>query len=102
MRQYLLDTNVLGAYLQGRQGALSLAKMRIHNDEAATSIVVYGEITEYLKGFAEFRKYQAALRTLLRKVYPYPLTLQCLSSMQTSGVRCVHLMGRDLLEILIP
>ena len=74
MRQYLLDTNVLGAYLQGRQGALSLAKMWIHNDEAATSIVVYGEITEYLKGFAEFRKYQAALRTLLRKVHPYPLT----------------------------
>ena len=74
MRQYLLDTNVLGAYLQGRPGALSLAKVWIHNDEAATSIVVYGEITEYLKGFAEFRKYQAALRTLLRKVHPYPLT----------------------------
>ena len=46
--------------------------MWIHNDEAATSIVAYGEITEYLKGFAEFRKYQAALRTLLRKVHPYP------------------------------
>ena len=74
MRQYLLDTNVLGAYLQGRPGALSLAKVWIHNDEAATSIVVYGEITEYLKGFAEFPKYQAVLRTLLRKVHPYPLT----------------------------
>lgn len=74
MRQYLLDTNVLGAYLQGRSGALSLAQDWVHHDEATTSIVVYGEITEYLKSFAEFPRYQAALRTLLRKVHPYPLT----------------------------
>lgn len=74
MRQYLLDTNVLGAYLQGRTGAISLARAWIHNDEAATSIVVYGEITEYLKGFPGFTKHQAALRILLKKVHPYPLT----------------------------
>jgi predicted nucleic acid-binding protein len=30
MKQYLLDTNVLGAYLQGRPGALSLAQAWIH------------------------------------------------------------------------
>lgn len=74
MRQYLLDTNVLGAYLQGRAGAISLAQAWIHHGEAATSIVVYGEIMEYLKGFAEFPRHQAELRTLLRKVYPYPMT----------------------------
>jgi len=74
MRQYLLDTNVLGAYLQGRPGALSLAQEWIHNDETATSIVVYGEITEYLKGFEEYPRHLVALRTLLRKVHPYPLT----------------------------
>mgnify|MGYP002402531619 CR=1 FL=1 len=74
MRQYLLDTNVLGAYLQGRPGALSLAQAWIHNDEAATSIVVYGETMEYLKGFVEFPRHQVALRTLLKKVRPYPLT----------------------------
>ncbi len=74
MRQYLLDTNVPGAYLQGRIGALSLAQAWIHNDEAATSIVVYGEITEYLRGFAGFLKHQMALRNLLKKVHPYPLT----------------------------
>jgi tRNA(fMet)-specific endonuclease VapC len=78
MRQYLLDTNVLGAYLQGRSGALSLARSWIHNNEATTSIVVYGELTEYLKGFAEFSRYQAALRTLLKKVHPYPLTYSLL------------------------
>jgi predicted nucleic acid-binding protein len=38
------------------------------------SIVVYGEIMEYLKGFTGFPRHQSALRTLLRKVYPYPLT----------------------------
>jgi tRNA(fMet)-specific endonuclease VapC len=74
MKQYLLDANVLGAYLQDRPGALSLARAWIYNDEAATSIVVYGEITEYLKSFPEFSRHQAALRTLLRKVRPYPLT----------------------------
>lgn len=74
MRQYLLDTNILGAYLQGRPGAVKLAQGWIHHDEAATSMVVYGEITEYLKGFADYPRYQAALRTLLRKVHPYPLT----------------------------
>lgn len=74
MRQYLLDSNVLGAYLQGRPGAISLAQPWVHHDEAATSIVVYGELTEYLKSFKEFPRHLAALRTLLRKVHPYPLT----------------------------
>ena len=74
MRQYLLDANIVGAYLQARPGALLLAQEGIHNDETATSIVVYGEIMEYLKGFKDFHRHQLALRTLFRKVYPYPLT----------------------------
>lgn len=74
MRHYLLDTNILGAYLLGRSGAVQLAQPWIHNDEAATSMVVYGEIVEYLKGFTDYVRHQAALRMLFRKVYPYPLT----------------------------
>ena len=74
MRKYLLDTNILGAYLQGRPGAVKLAQPWIHSNAAATSIVVYGEITEYLKSFADYSHRQMALRVLLRKVYPYPLT----------------------------
>ncbi|HEX3640768.1 MAG TPA: type II toxin-antitoxin system VapC family toxin [Ktedonobacteraceae bacterium] len=70
----MLDANVLGAYLQERPGAISLARTWIHNDEVATSIVIYGELTEYLKSFPDFPRHQAALRTLLRKVRPYPLT----------------------------
>lgn len=74
MRKYLLDTNILGAYLQGRPGAVKLAQPWIYSDAAATSVVVYGEITEYLKGLADYSHRQVALRVLLRKVYPYPLT----------------------------
>ncbi len=74
MRRYLLDTNILGAYLQGRSGAVKIAQTWIYNDQAATSIVVYAEITEYLKGFSDYSRRETDLRMLLRKVYPYPLT----------------------------
>jgi tRNA(fMet)-specific endonuclease VapC len=74
MRQYLLDANVLSAYLQGRPGALSLAQDWVQNDNASTSLVVYGELIEYIRSFNDFSKHQIALRLLLRKVYPYPLT----------------------------
>src|SRR5258707_15049571 len=74
MRRYLLDTNIRGAYLQGRSGAVKIAQTWIYNDQAATSIVVYAEITEYLKSFSDYSRREADLRTLLRKVYPYPLT----------------------------
>src|SRR5579884_4075110 len=44
MRRYLLDTGPLGAYLQGRQPAVDLIVPWIRRGEAATSILVYGEI----------------------------------------------------------
>ena len=46
MRRYLLDTGPLGAYLQGREAAVDLIVPWIRRSEAATSIVVYGEILE--------------------------------------------------------
>lgn len=74
MRQYLLDTNILGAYLLGRQGALSIAQTWVNDNNASTSFVVYGELIEYIRSFPNFTTHRATLRTLLRKVYPYPLT----------------------------
>lgn len=74
MRQYLLDSNVLTAYLQGRPNAIKLVQTWIYDDEAATSIIVYGEIIEYLKSLTDYTRRQAELRLLLRKVYPYALT----------------------------
>jgi predicted nucleic acid-binding protein len=74
MRQYLLDSAPLAAYLNGRQVAVDLISPWIIRREAATSLLVYGEITEYLKGLAHFSRRHAQLRQLLREVYPYFLT----------------------------
>jgi predicted nucleic acid-binding protein len=46
----------------------------IEKDHAATSILVYGEVAEYVKKFAAFTAYKARLEALLEQVYPYPLT----------------------------
>ena len=78
MRRYLLDTNIIGAYLMGRKKASELAHPWIQNDEAATSILIYGEVCEYLKSFSDVSERLAALRMLLRKVHPYPLTYSLL------------------------
>ncbi|GAC1629605.1 MAG: hypothetical protein NVS4B11_28610 [Ktedonobacteraceae bacterium] len=78
MRQYLLDTNVLSAYIQGRSGVLSLAQKWIYDNEAATSLIVYGEIIEYLKSFPNYAKREKELRDLLRKVHPYDLNYELL------------------------
>jgi predicted nucleic acid-binding protein len=74
MRQYLLDSAPLAAYLNGRQVAVDLISPWIARREAATSILVYGKITEYLKGLSHFSCRHAQLRRLLREVYPYFLT----------------------------
>jgi predicted nucleic acid-binding protein len=48
--------------------------------EVATSIVVYGEVVEYLKQFPDFERRHADLRTFLREVTPhfvtYPIMLR--------------------------
>jgi predicted nucleic acid-binding protein len=74
MRLYLLDANVVAAYLLGKPGAGDLAHTWVQNNEAATSILVYGEVCEYLKGLPDMSRRLVALRTLLKKVHPYPLT----------------------------
>ena len=46
----------------------------VANDEAETSIVVYGETLEYLRGLPEFDERKQALHQLLGAVVPRPLT----------------------------
>ena len=82
MRLYLLDSNVLAAYLLGKQGAERLVHDWVRNEEAATSILVYGEVYEYLKGLPDMPKRLVALHTLLQKVHPYPLSYQPLASIR--------------------
>ena len=50
MRRYLLDTGPLGAYLQGRQAVVNLVAPWLRAQEAATSILAYAEVVEYIKG----------------------------------------------------
>jgi len=50
MRRYLLDTSPLAALLLARPAAVSLITPWMERHEAATSILVYAEVVEYIKG----------------------------------------------------
>jgi predicted nucleic acid-binding protein len=71
---YLLDTGVLNAYLRGRAGAVALVDPWVVQGQAATSVLVYGEIVEFLQGLADGDRREAELREVLRDVHPYQLT----------------------------
>jgi len=78
MRRYLLDTAPVGAFLLGRPGALGLLSTWLTDHEAATSLVVYGEVIEFFKALPDFPRHRAALRTFMREVRPYALTYSIL------------------------
>lgn len=78
MPQYLLDTSALSAYLLGRPRAVQLISPWIQHQEAATSILVYGEVIEYVRNMLGFQRHQASLRQILRQVSPYLLTYSIL------------------------
>ncbi len=74
MKRYLLDTGPLAAYLQNRERAVRLIQPLIKRHEVAASIIVYAEVTEYIKGLSNFPERHSDLRHLLGEVYPYFLT----------------------------
>jgi predicted nucleic acid-binding protein len=78
MRRYLLDTGPLAGLLHARPAAISQMTPWLTRHEAATSILVYAEMVEYIKGQPDFTRHHAALRTLLGEVYPYFLTYSIL------------------------
>ena len=78
MRHYLLDTSPLAALLLARPAAVDLITPWMQRHEAATSILAYAEVVEYMKGRADFPTRHAHLRTLLGEVYPYFLTYRIL------------------------
>ena len=73
MRRYLLDSPVLTGYLKGRS-VVTLVEPWVDHNQAATSLLVYGEISEYNQSFPDFARRQTELRTLLQQVYPYGLS----------------------------
>lgn len=46
----------------------------VEQNQAATSLLVYGEISEYNHSFPDFARRQTDLRALLQQVYPYGLS----------------------------
>ena len=74
MKRYLLDTSLLAAYLHNRATAISLISLWVKNKEAATSMLVYGEVIEYLKGLPNYHEKFAAFHTILNEIPPYQLT----------------------------
>ncbi len=86
MSRYLLDTNILTAYLRGRSKVVAVVDPWIAADEAATSIVVYGEVVEYLQRLSDtaYAHHLGLLRGLLsQRVYPFPLTYAILERYAT-------------------
>jgi len=78
MRRYLLDTAPLAGLLLAQPTIVALATPWITRKEATTSILAYGEVVEHLKGFPDFSRRLASLRTLLRGMHPCFLTYRIL------------------------
>lgn len=74
MREYLLDTPMVSALLFNRSAAVSLVQPWITRREVVTSILVYGEVIEYVRGQSDFARRRTDLRRLLRGVNPLALT----------------------------
>ena len=74
MKRYLLDTSLLAAYLHNRTQAITLMSLWVQRDEAVTSILVYGEVIEYLKGLPNFQQKYDKFHTILHEISPHPLT----------------------------
>lgn len=74
MKRYLIDTGPLGAYLHNRKQAVEIMVPWITDREAATSILVYAEIVEYIKGLPHYNHRHVQLRELLNEISPYFLT----------------------------
>ena len=74
MRRQLLDTPLLTGFLLNRPVAVQTITPWIRAREAATSILVYAEVNEYISGRPDYSRLHAQLLVLLRDVTPFFLT----------------------------
>ena len=89
MKKYLLDNGPLVALVKGRPGAERLMRPRVEHDEAATSILAYGEVIEYFRSLGDFPRHRSNLRALLQGAIHTVLPMQLWSDMLTCAERCV-------------
>jgi len=78
VRAYLFDTPIMAALVNHRPSAGALVTPWIAAHEAATSVLVYGEVFEYIRPSQRFLRHYQALRSLLRVVHPLGLNLPIL------------------------
>lgn len=74
MEKYLRDTSPLAARLLGRRRALETISPWIAQREALTSIIVYGEVEEYIKQMPNYAVLHALLIKQLEWVKPLSIT----------------------------
>ncbi len=87
MRRYLLDTGPVAGYLLGRTWAVKLLDPWLDRREVATSILVYWEVVEYLKGLPDFSTRRKQLRRQLQEIRPYVPTypiMECYADIRRS------------------
>lgn len=73
MKRYLLDTTPLSAYLKGRAAATALIAPWIQAREVQTSILVYGEVTEYHRSLSDAVRRQDEFQRVLIQIEPLGL-----------------------------
>lgn len=74
MRRYLIDTTPASALVTNQPAAVALIRPWMERHEAATSILVYGEVAEGLAGRPNFAQRHDHLLTLLGEIAPYFIT----------------------------
>lgn len=74
MRRYLVDTTPLSGLVTNRPPIVALVTPWMRAHEAATSILVYGEVLEGLQGRPNFAQRHLDLVTLLGEIAPYFIT----------------------------
>jgi predicted nucleic acid-binding protein len=71
VNRYLIDSGPLAAYLNERPAAVSSIQPWVQASEAATSMLVYGEVVEYIKSLSDYPGRLAQLRRVMREILPY-------------------------------
>jgi predicted nucleic acid-binding protein len=67
VKRYLLDSPIIAAHIIGRESARDLIAPWLVEHEVVTSIVVYGEVYEYIRSFRDFDERYLALQTFIQE-----------------------------------
>lgn len=101
MKRYLIDTTLLGAGLLRRAAALEVLTPWITHREAATSILVYGELIEHIRAGRLLHSTAANSVTFFEKLRPTSSPIASWSATPISDASFDRPGGQDLSGMLI-